>query len=141
VSSPHFWGVRDDVISDGNHQFEQRWHLPENANPKELDGHAAATHFAEDGTLLSKPVTKMAESFVENYKIAYKWDECVPANSWCYVPDGGRIVTLLVPYHGTTAPSVAVRSQRITADCTDLRIDVDDRGWHLELDRAQCAVD
>ncbi len=138
---PHFWVVRDDVSSGGDHRFEQRWHLPENADTKELGGHAVATHFTEGGNLLLKPVTKIAESFVEKYEIAYKWDECVPAKSWCYVPDRGRVVTLLVPYHGTAAPSVAVHSERITADCTDLRIHVGDRRWHLKLCPTQCTVD
>lgn len=138
---PHFWIVRDDLMSDDNHRFEHRWHFPENAGPREIDGHAVATHFAEGGNLLLKPITEIAESFVEKYDIAYKWDECVPAKSWCYVPEGGRLVTLLVPYHRNTAPSVAVRTERITADCIDLGVDVSDRRWHVELDREQCSVD
>ena len=136
----HFWVVRDDLLSAGEHQFEQRWHFPEKSDPKELDGNATATRFVYGANLLLKPVTRIAESHVEEYEIAYKWDECVPAKSWCYVPDGGRIVTLLIPYGGTTAPSVAVLSERITADCTELRIGVDDRRCHLKVDSTRCAV-
>ena len=105
--NPHFWPVRDDMLTDGDHRFEQRWHLPENADPKELEERAVATQFAEGGNLLLKPVTETAESSVKQYQIAYKWDECVPAKSWCYVPDGRHIVTLLVPYRGIAAPSSA----------------------------------
>lgn len=138
---PHFWIVRDDLISDDDHRFEQRWHFPENANPREMDGNAVATHFAEGGNLLMQPVTKIVESFAEKYDIAYRWDERAPAISWCYVPEGGRLVTLLVPYRGPTAPSVAVHTERITADGTELTIEVSGQRWHVASDRTSCWVD
>ncbi|MHC4398287.1 MAG: alginate lyase family protein [Planctomycetota bacterium] len=138
---PHLWVVRDDLLSDGDRRFEQRWHFPENADPKGFDGHVAVTRFAEGGNLLLAPVTKIAESSVEDCEIAYRWDERVPAKRWSYVPDGVPMVTLLVPYQGAVAPSVAVLSARITTDCTDLRIDVDNRRWRLVVDDTRCAVE
>jgi len=140
-AKPHFWVVRDDLLSDSEHRFEQRWHLPENANLREVEGNAVATHFAEDGNLLLKPVTEMAESSVEEYQIAYKWDECVAAKSLSYVLDGEQMVTLLVPYQGISAPSVSVLSNRISADDTDLSVSVGERRWHLRVDGMGCTVE
>ncbi len=131
---PYFWVVRDDLLSDGDHRFEQRWHFPEGAHPKELDGHTVATQFAQGGNLLLAPVTKIAESSLGDYEIAYRWDERVPAKLWGYVPDDVPIVTLLVPYHGPVAPAVTVRSARITADRTELRLDVGNQRWRLVVD-------
>ena len=138
---PHFWVVRDDLLFDGDHRFDQRWHLPENADPKQLDGHMTVTQFAEGGNLLLAPVTKIAESSVRDYEIAYGWDQRVPAKFLSYVPDGVPMVTLLVPYRGTTVPSVALLSSRITSDGTDLRIDVGNRRWRLVVDDVRCAVE
>ena len=99
------------------------------------------TRFAEGGNLLLKPVTEIVGCSVKEYSIAYNWDECVPAQLWCYVSDGPHLVTLLVPYRGTAAPSVIVLSEAITADSTNLRIGVDQRKWHLKMDRMSCIVE
>ena len=137
---PHYWVVRDDLVSDGEHRFEQRWHLPEDANPSVLEGHVGMTRFADGGNLLLKPVTRIAGSSVKEYEIAYKWDECVPAKQCCYVLESPWLVSLLVPFRGTAAPSLTVADEDITADCTDLRIGIDERQWHLRIDHKSCIV-
>ena len=138
---PRFWVVRDDVLADGDPQIEQRWHLPEDANAKKLDGHATVTRFKNDGNLLVSPVTPIASLSIEEYKIAYRWDECVPAELCCYVPDGRHLVSLLVPFRGTTTPSVTVLSKEISPGGTDLSIRIDEQEWHLMIDPTSCKVE
>jgi hypothetical protein len=138
---PKFWVVRDDVLGDSDPLIEQRWHLPEDANPKTLERHATVTCFENDGNLLIRPVTPVAGLSIEEYKIAYRWDECVPAERCCYEPEGRQLVSLLLPFRDTPTPSVTILSKEITPDSTDLSIKIDEQIWHLKIDPTSCVVE
>ncbi|MFQ6130628.1 MAG: alginate lyase family protein [Armatimonadota bacterium] len=137
---PHFWLVRDDLASGQEHRYEQRWHFPDGADPQELADHAVTTRFAQGANLLVVPLTPIAESSAEDYEIAYRWDDRVPARLWSYVPESVPIVTLLVPYRGTRPPRLVVEALALSENATEVRLSIGDRAWHLRLAQDEPSV-
>ncbi len=124
---PGFVVVKDSLASEEAHRYAQRWHFPEGAAPEEIDG-AVTTRFNDGANLLVVPLGDVAASRSEDYDIAYGWDERVSAKAWVYELGGTGLVTLLIPYRGSTPPTVKAREASGVVELT-----MDDITWRVDI--------
>ena len=132
-AKPHFWLVRDDLASEQEHEYVQRWHLPEDARPMKQPAGGVTTRFGKGANLLIVPLSEVAASGPEDYEIAYRWDERVPATAWNYTLAGDSLAVLLIPYRGKRPPAVRVESAQLLADSTDVVLRMGGRRWRIKV--------
>lgn len=132
-AKPGFFVVRDDVTSEEEHRYIARWHFPEGAMPEQLEGGRVTTRFAEGANLLIVPLGEIAASHIEDYSVAYRWDERIDAQGWAYELSGPTLVTLLIPYRGATVPDVIVTEAMVGADELRLELSLDGAEWRVGI--------
>ncbi|MDO8588908.1 MAG: alginate lyase family protein [Armatimonadota bacterium] len=136
---PEYWIVHDDVIGEGEHTYDQNWHLPEDAGPVEDPAKKAVhTTFPDGGNLLMVPADpETLTSGPIDFMIAKKRMESdgnVPSKGWRYRKTGPAprsFDVVLYPYSGAQVPQVSVERYDVEGarqhEATSLEIKIGDR--------------
>ena len=101
--------------------------------PEQLEDSRVTTRFAEGANLLVVPLGQVTSSHIEDYGIAYRWDERIDAQAWAYEFTGPTLTTLLIPYRGTTAPDVSVTRTEVGAGELRLELSLDGAAWSVRI--------